>query len=68
MLLETAEPASPLVAASASDDGTAVPCNRKHKLSAAAKLEQRQTQGAAGQTMSLYLTCRQVISMQKLVL
>ena len=29
MLLETAEPESPLMDASASDDGSAVPCNRK---------------------------------------
>ncbi len=67
MLLETAEPESPLVDASASDAGSAVPCNRKHKPSVAAKLEQWQTQHAAGQTVSLYLTCRQLASMQALV-
>lgn len=68
MLLETAEPESPLVDASASDDGSAVSCNRKHKPSAAAKLDQWQTQRAAGQTVSLHLTCRQHTSMQTLAL
>jgi len=67
MLLETTEPESPLVDASACDAGSAVPCNRKHQPSAA-KLEQRQAQRAAGQTVSLHLTCRQLVSMQRLVL
>jgi len=35
MLLETAEPDSPLVDASASNVGSDVPCNKKHKPSAA---------------------------------
>ncbi len=68
MLLETDEPEPPLVDASASDDGSAVPCNRKHQPSAAAKLEKQYLQHADGQTVPLYLTCRQIVSMQTLVL